>query len=62
MPYLINKSASVIPPYIEEGFSVKSSRFIHRLRNAVIFAAARGAATAIGSGLIGLIFWWITHH
>ena len=29
---------------------------------AVIFAAARGAATAAGSSLVGLAFWWITHH
>lgn len=33
-----------------------------RLRNAIIFAAARGAAAATGSGIIGLAFWWITHH
>jgi hypothetical protein len=33
-----------------------------RLRNAIIFAAARAAATATGSGLIGLAFWWLTHH
>ena len=42
--------------------SVKSSRTIRRLRSAVIFAAVRGAATAVGSGLVGLAFWWITHH
>jgi hypothetical protein len=41
---------------------VKGSRTSRRLGNAVIFAAARGAATAIGSGLAGLVFWWITHH
>ena len=41
---------------------MKSSRTIRRLRSAVIFAAARGAATAAGSGLVGLAFWWITHH
>ena len=40
---------------------MKGSRTIRRLRNAVIFAAARGAATAAGSGLVGLAFWWITH-
>jgi len=32
-----------------------------RLRNAILFAAVRGAAAAAGSGLVGLIFWWITH-
>lgn len=41
---------------------VKSSRTIRRLRSAVIFAAVRGAATAAGSGLVGLASWWITHH
>jgi hypothetical protein len=41
---------------------VKASRTIRRLRTAVIFAAARGAATAAGSGLVGLALWWITHH
>jgi hypothetical protein len=29
---------------------------------AVICAAAGGAVTAAGSGLVGLAFWWITHH
>jgi hypothetical protein len=43
------------------GLPVKGSRTTRRLRNAVIFAAARGAATAVGSGLVGLAFWWITH-
>jgi hypothetical protein len=40
---------------------VKVSRTTRRLRNAIVFAAARGAATAIGSGLAGLALWWITH-
>ncbi|HUY60493.1 MAG TPA: hypothetical protein VMW49_01325 [Candidatus Dormibacteraeota bacterium] len=38
------------------------TRTIRRLRTAVVFAAARGAATTVGSGLIGLVVWWITHH
>ena len=38
-----------------------STRTARRLRTAIIFAAARGAATAAGSGLIGLAHWWITH-
>jgi hypothetical protein len=33
-----------------------------RLRDAVIFAAARGAATAAGSFPIALTLWWFTHH
>jgi plastocyanin domain-containing protein len=41
---------------------VKTSRTARRLRKAIIFAAARGAATATGSGLVGLALWWITHH
>jgi hypothetical protein len=41
---------------------VGTSRTSRRLRNAVFFAAARGAATAAGSGLVGLVFWWITHY
>ena len=40
---------------------MKISRTTRRLRNAIIFAAARGAATAIGSGAVGLALWWITH-
>jgi hypothetical protein len=32
-----------------------------RLRNAIIFAAVRGAATATGSGLVGLALWWLSH-
>lgn len=32
-----------------------------RLGRAVVFAAARGAATAAGSGLVGLAVWWVTH-
>jgi hypothetical protein len=42
---------------------VKGSRAIRRrFRTAIVFAAARGAATTAGSGLAGLILWWITHH
>jgi hypothetical protein len=41
---------------------MKNSETIRRLGQAVLFGAARGAATAIGSGLIGLAFWWLTHH
>jgi plastocyanin domain-containing protein len=41
---------------------VKATRKIRRLRDAFIFAAIRGAATAVGSGLIGLAVWWLTHH
>jgi hypothetical protein len=41
---------------------VKGSRTTRRPSDAVIFAAARRAATAIGSGLVGLAFWWITHY
>ena len=41
---------------------MKGSRTTRRLRSAVIFAAATAAATAAGSGLVGLAFWWITHH
>jgi hypothetical protein len=38
-----------------------SRRTTRGLSRAVIFAAARGAATAAGSGLVGLAIWWITH-
>jgi hypothetical protein len=41
---------------------VKISRTARRLRNTIIFAAARGAATAAGSGLVGLILWRLAHH
>ena len=41
---------------------MKRSCIIRRLRTAVIFAAARGAATATGSSLAGLALWWLTHH
>jgi len=27
-----------------------------------MFAAARGAAAASGSGLVGLASWWLVHH
>lgn len=33
-----------------------------RLRTAIIFAAARGAAAAAGSSLVGLAVWFLTHH
>jgi hypothetical protein len=36
-------------------------RTTHRLRRTVSFALVRGAAQATGTGLIGLLFWWITH-
>jgi hypothetical protein len=33
-----------------------------RFRDAALYAAACGAATATGSSLVGLIAWWLTHH
>jgi hypothetical protein len=36
-----------------------AQRNTRRLRNAMLFAAARGAAAALGSGCVGLAFWWI---
>jgi hypothetical protein len=41
---------------------MKGSRTGRRLRTAIIFAAARGAATAAGSSLAGLALWWLAHH
>jgi hypothetical protein len=41
---------------------VTSTRNTRRLRTAMIFAAARGAATAAGSLPIALTLWWLTHH
>jgi hypothetical protein len=41
---------------------VKLSRNARRLRATVMFAAARGAATAAGSSLVGLAAWWLAHH
>jgi hypothetical protein len=40
---------------------VTSTRNICRMRTAIIFAAARGAATAAGSFPIALTLWWLTH-
>jgi hypothetical protein len=40
---------------------MKLSRTTRRLRTAIVFAAARGAATAVGSGFVGLVLWWISH-
>ncbi|MED7930431.1 hypothetical protein SMD20_39835 [Nonomuraea sp. LP-02] len=34
---------------------------LRRLGHAVVFAAARGAAAASGSALVGAVIWWITH-
>jgi hypothetical protein len=41
---------------------VKLSRNARRLRAAVVYSAARGAAYAAGSGLVGLASWWFAHH
>ena len=41
---------------------MKLSRNARRLRAAVVYSAARGAAYAAGSGLVGLAFWWLAHH
>jgi hypothetical protein len=38
---------------------VTSTRNTRRLRTAIIFAAARGAATAAGSFPIALTLWWL---
>ncbi|GAA0991355.1 hypothetical protein GCM10009555_078500 [Acrocarpospora macrocephala] len=34
---------------------------LRRLRRTIGIAFACGAAHATGTGLIGLLFWWITH-
>ncbi|WP_281274206.1 hypothetical protein [Sphaerisporangium album] len=39
---------------------MKLSPTARRLGRAVLFAAARGAATAAASGLTGLALWWLT--
>lgn len=41
---------------------MKLSHNARRLRATVTFAAARGAAAAAGSSLVGLASWWIVHH
>ena len=41
---------------------MKLSRNVRRLRAAVVYSAARGAAYAAGSGLVGLASWWLAHH
>jgi plastocyanin domain-containing protein len=33
-----------------------------RLRDIAVVAAVRGAAGATGSGVVGVIVWWITRH
>ncbi|MER6581699.1 hypothetical protein [Nonomuraea sp. NPDC001023] len=38
-----------------------SRRRSARLRRTLAVALARGAAEAAGGGLVGLLFWWITH-
>ncbi|GIH21762.1 hypothetical protein Aph01nite_00720 [Acrocarpospora phusangensis] len=39
---------------------MKLSPATRRLTRMVAFALLRGAATAVGSGIVGLAFWWIT--
>jgi hypothetical protein len=39
----------------------RRSSITRQLRRTIGFALARGAAQATGTGLIGLLFWWITH-
>ncbi|GAA3843281.1 hypothetical protein GCM10022226_77830 [Sphaerisporangium flaviroseum] len=39
---------------------MKLSPTARRLCTAVVFAAARGAAAAAGSALVGLALWWFT--
>ena len=41
---------------------MKLSRNVRRLRAAAVYSAARGAAYAAGSGLVGLASWWLAHH
>jgi hypothetical protein len=41
---------------------MKGFRYGRRLRTAIIFAAARGAATAVGSSLVGVAVWWLSRH
>ncbi|MFG1949374.1 hypothetical protein [Nonomuraea sp. NPDC048826] len=38
----------------------RRSRRVRRLRRALGLAFARGAAQAAGTGLVGLLFWWLT--
>ncbi|WP_327588246.1 hypothetical protein OHA25_15415 [Nonomuraea sp. NBC_00507] len=39
----------------------RRSASVRRFRRTIGIAFARGAAHATGTGLIGLLFWWITH-
>ncbi len=41
---------------------MKLSRNARRRRTAVVYSAARGAAYAAASGLVGLASWWLAHH
>jgi hypothetical protein len=41
---------------------MRGSRYGRRLRTTIVFATARGAATTVGSSLVGLALWWLTHH
>lgn len=40
---------------------MKRSRTMRRLGRTTVFAAARGAATAAGSAVVGLLLYWVTH-
>lgn len=42
--------------------SRKRANRLRRLGNAALFAGVRGAATAIGTALAGLIILWLSHH
>jgi hypothetical protein len=55
-------SAHPIADMPAKGSLMVANRTTRRLRDTIIFAVARGAATAAGSGLVGLAFWWLTHH
>ncbi|MFF4198300.1 hypothetical protein [Nonomuraea sp. NPDC001831] len=39
----------------------RRSASVRRLRRTLVIALAQGAAKATGAGLVGLLFWWITH-
>ncbi|MEV1246434.1 hypothetical protein [Nonomuraea sp. NPDC049750] len=54
-------NTNISAPHTSPSSPRRRSANIRYLRRSIAIAFARGGAHATGSGLIGLLFWWITH-
>ncbi|MEU8251616.1 hypothetical protein [Nonomuraea sp. NPDC048916] len=49
------------PPAAARSQTQRSNGILRRLTHAAVFAVVRGLAYALGTGIVSLAVWWLTH-